>query len=132
MAQQHTPLLEAAAEGDEAAWHALVERFGPLVYSIARSFRLDGADVADVSQTVWLRLLEHLGRLRDPERVGAWLASTTRHECLRTLRLAKRELASGDDAMFDRAGSTEGPDGELLRAERDAELRRAFEAQPQR
>ncbi|MFL6004898.1 MAG: RNA polymerase sigma factor [Gaiellaceae bacterium] len=132
MSRQHTQLLQAAAEGDEAAWDALVERFSPLVDSIARSFRLDRADAADVSQTVWLRLLEHVGRLRDPERVGAWLASTARHECLRTLRLARRELASGDDAVFERGGSTEPLDARLLRAERDAELTLAFEAQPQR
>ena len=91
MELQHTQLVTAAAEGDQAAWRALFERFSPLVYSIAHSFRLERADTADVSQTVWLRLVEHVGRLRDPERVGAWLASMTRHECLRTLRLAKRE-----------------------------------------
>jgi RNA polymerase sigma factor (sigma-70 family) len=132
MTPRATQLLEAAAEGDPAAWHALVERFGPLVYSVAHSFRLGRADVADVSQTVWLRLFEHLGRLRDPERVGAWLASTTRHECLRTLRLAKRELVSGDEEVFERAGTSEALDEGLLRSEQDAELRTAFEALPQR
>ena len=80
--------------GSEDAWRALVDRFAPLVHGVARSFRLPRDEAEDVSQTVWLRLVEHLERLREPDRVGAWLASTTRHECLRTLRLAKTPRAA--------------------------------------
>src|SRR5262245_15119810 len=89
-------LVGAATAGDESAWNALVDRFAPLVYAIIRGFRIEAAEAEDVSQTIWLRLVEHLGRLRDPERVGAWLAATTRNECLRALRLAARQLPTGD------------------------------------
>src|SRR4051795_2193299 len=85
-----TELVLSAAEGDQAAWDALVDRFAGLVWSIARAHRLSAADAADVSQTTWLRLVEHLGRIRDPERVGAWLAATARNESLRPLRRAQR------------------------------------------
>ena len=76
-------LVRAAAKGDQRAWEGLIGRFGGLVWSVARAHGLSRADAADVSQTAWLRLVEHLDRLRDPERVGTWLASTTRHEALR-------------------------------------------------
>src|SRR3954462_5922819 len=69
-----TELVLSAAEGDQAAWDALVDRFAGLVWSIARAHRLSAADAADVSQTTWLRLVEHLGRIRDPQRGGAGLA----------------------------------------------------------
>jgi len=49
----HGELLSLAAEGDQAAWNELVERFSQMVWSIARSFRLDEATAKDVSQTVW-------------------------------------------------------------------------------
>jgi len=125
-------LVGAAAVGDEAAWTALVDRFSPLVYAIVRGFRLGTADAEDVNQTVWLRLVEHLGRLREPERVGAWLAATTRNECLRALRLAGRQVPAEDEAVFDRADPSEPIDRALLLGERDAALWRAFESLPER
>ena len=54
-------LLTAAANGDRAAWEALVDRYGRLVWSVVRSFGVDMATAADISQTVWLRLIEHCG-----------------------------------------------------------------------
>src|SRR5207244_1780313 len=83
-------LVRAAATGDQVAWAALVDRFGRLVWSITRTHRLSPEDAADVSQTTWLLLVEHLDRLRRPEMVGAWLASTAARECWRVLRRSKR------------------------------------------
>jgi RNA polymerase sigma factor (sigma-70 family) len=37
----------------------------------------------------WLRLAENAHRVQLPERLGGWLATTARHECLRILRQAK-------------------------------------------
>src|SRR3712207_2389612 len=85
-------LVHAAAAGDQDAWGALVERYASLVWNVARAHRLDVADASDVSQTVWLRLVEHLDRLRQPEALAGWLATTTKHECLRTIRRAGREI----------------------------------------
>jgi RNA polymerase sigma factor (sigma-70 family) len=79
-------LVARAAGGDRAAWEALVARFERLVWSVARSHRLSDADAADVCQTTWLRLLEHLGDVRDPDALSGWLATITRNECLRVLR----------------------------------------------
>jgi DNA-directed RNA polymerase specialized sigma24 family protein len=82
--------VKGAAVGEQAAWDALVDRFGPTVWAIARAHRLNPSDAADVSQTTWLRLVENLHRIEQPERVGAWLATTARRESLRVLRLASR------------------------------------------
>lgn len=89
--------VKAAAAGDQRAWDALVERFSSTVWAIARGHRLNSADAADVFQTTWMRLVEHLERIEHPERVGAWLATTARRECLRLLRLSGRQVPSGDD-----------------------------------
>jgi DNA-directed RNA polymerase specialized sigma24 family protein len=62
------------------AWDALVERYAPLVWSICRRHRLDGADAADVSQNVRLHLIDHLGDLPQPRCAPRWLATTTRRE----------------------------------------------------
>jgi RNA polymerase sigma factor (sigma-70 family) len=111
-------LVKAAANGDRQAWDALVERFAGTVWAIARGHRLNPADAADVSQTTWLRLVEHLDRLEQPERVGAWLATTARRESLRIVRMSGRQIPNGEDFEFIPAPST-SPDHGLISAERD-------------
>ena len=126
-------LVRAASAGDQRAWEGLIARFSGLVWSVARAHGLSRADAADVSQTAWLRLVEHLHRLRDPERVGTWLASTARHEALRTLRRARRQLPVGDDAELEGSGPpVDLPEARMLAAERSDILWRAFAALPPR
>jgi RNA polymerase sigma factor (sigma-70 family) len=125
-------LVKAAADGDSAAWEALVERFSGLVWSITRAYRLSPADAADVSQTTWLRLVEHLGRLREPERVGSWIATTVKNECLRVQRLAGRQVPSEDIKLETPPPDLPGADSALLTLERDAALWRAFSALSER
>jgi RNA polymerase sigma factor (sigma-70 family) len=79
-------LLSRVVAGDERAWKELVDRYAGLVWSVARSYRLSSASTDDVVQTVWLRLAEHCGRLREPDRLASWLATTTRNEALRVIR----------------------------------------------
>jgi RNA polymerase sigma factor (sigma-70 family) len=88
----HGDLLMLAAEGDRRAWDALVERFGQMVWSVARSFRLDDATAKDVAQTVWLKLIENLGSIKDPERLPGWLATTCRREALKVAKSRDRDL----------------------------------------
>lgn len=125
-------LVAAAAAGDSRAWDALIERFSGLVWSIVRDYRLNAADSADVTQVVWLRLVENLGRIRKPGSVGPWLASVTRHECLRILRRSTRETLTTDDFETDPAFSDCEVDRRLLEDEREAALTRAFADLPPR
>ncbi len=87
-------LLRAAAAGSRPAWDAIVERYGRLVWSVVRGFRLDDAAAADVTQTVWLRLVEHCDRIRDPERLPGWLAATARNEAMRVSNKQRRQIPS--------------------------------------
>lgn len=80
-----------AGQGDPAAWRAIVDRYSRLLCAIARSYGLSGADLDDVVQATWLKMVERLSLLRDPARAGAWLAVTARHESVATLRRIGRE-----------------------------------------
>jgi RNA polymerase sigma factor (sigma-70 family) len=97
-------LLSRVGAGDEAAWNELVDQFAGLVWSVARSFRLGRAATDDVVQTVWLRLAEHSSRIRQPDRLASWLATTTRNESLRVIRNSSR-YATADDS-FERTEPT--------------------------
>jgi RNA polymerase sigma factor (sigma-70 family) len=75
-------LLTAAADGDQTAWDELASRYGARMWAVARACGLPESDAADAVQGAWLRLLEHLHTIRNPEGIGAWLATTTRREAL--------------------------------------------------
>ena len=118
-------IVDEASAGNQAAWDKLVERFSGLVWATTRAHRLRAAEAADVTQSTWLRLVEHLDRIEDPERIGAWLATTARRECLRVIRAGKRELPSDEEWRFEDE-SDEALDLSLLTEERDDMLWRAF------
>jgi len=79
-------LLPRVSGGDPEAWKEIVRRYGELVSATARSYRLQHDDTLDAVQMTWLRLAENAHRVQYPERLGAWLATTARRECLRILR----------------------------------------------
>ena len=120
-------LVRRAALGDEQAWEDLVDRFTDLVWSVARGHGLGRADAADVSQTTWLRLAEHLRTLREPEQVGAWLITTARRESLRTLRRSRHHVLVDSCTDWCGSGGTSDIDENLLAGERDEELWKAFD-----
>ena len=123
-----TDLVARAKDGDRQAWDALIERYAPLIWSICRRHRLGRADADDVGQSVWLRLVDQLDRVRDPAALPGWLATTARRECLRVLCATQgpratvyaRDVESLPD---ERTGLA---DQGLLAAERHAALREAF------
>jgi RNA polymerase sigma factor (sigma-70 family) len=120
-------LVSKAVGGDQAAWNEIVQRFGGRVWAICRAYRLGPADAADVFQQTWLRVLENLGSLRDPSRLGAWIKTTGKHEALRALRRAKRDQPVGDPDLLDRpVDPAESPDRPIMVAARNADLWRAF------
>ena len=126
--QSTEELVWAAAGGDESAWRALVDRFNGLVWSVIQGYRLGAADAADVNQTTWLRLAENIDRIREPERVGAWLATTAGRECLRLLRQNQRQVPTDDLYLVDVPDSAADlqPEAAALSLERDQVLYAAF------
>lgn len=121
-------LVRRAREGEAAAWHDIVERYAPLVWSICRRHRLNDADTADVGQDVWLRLVEHVAIIRDPAALPGWLATTTRRLCLGVLKSTSHRAALVDAATADPRVKrlAAGPDDLVLRAERNQIIRDAI------
>jgi len=116
-------LLRAAADGDADSWNALVDRYIPLVWSVIHAYRLAAKDAEDVSQTVWLRLVEHVEDIREPRALPKWLMTTAKHESLRLIRATRKELVVDPqtDASLEILEHSE-IDAELLRSERQQAL----------
>jgi RNA polymerase sigma factor (sigma-70 family) len=126
-------LVRRAAAGDRSAWERLVDQYGRLIWAMTRDFRLPESDAADVFQATWLRLLEHIDRLEYPERVGSWIATTARHECLRSVAARKRVVLVHDDtALSGVMGHGPEADERLLAEERALAVRDALTHLPSR
>lgn len=127
MSPSETGIAELPTKEDEEAWKRLTDRFQPLIDSITRRHRLAPSDAQDVSQYVWMQLLCHVNRLREPCALPGWIATTTKHRCYEILRGHKR-LITADPLVM----STTNSDGhfaiddELLRAERRSVVRQAL------
>jgi RNA polymerase sigma factor (sigma-70 family) len=118
-------LVQGAAAGDATAWTSLVERFTARIRAVARAHRLAPGDVDDVVQNTWLRLLEHIGRVREPAAVGSWLGTTARREALHVIAGAKRESPS-EEHLLDRSFE-EDLDAPLVAAERSSAVAASLE-----
>ena len=128
-------LVTRAAGSDEGAWHELVDRYAPLVWSICVRYQLGAADIEDVGQTVWLGLVEQLAneKLREPAALPGWLATTTQRECLRVLRVRGKYEVFGtdpDDGGIPAQADAMVIEEEILLAERNALLRAALAELP--
>jgi RNA polymerase sigma factor (sigma-70 family) len=115
-------LVKHAIAGDTSAWERLVDKYGRLVWSITREFKLAESDAADVFQITWMRLIERIDRLDHPDRVGSWLAATARNECLRCLASHKRLVLSPEDVAFDGPAAHEPEVDEALLAHERAQI----------
>ncbi len=123
-------LVGRAADGDHAAWRALIRRYELMVDAVVHCHGLAGQDAEDARQTVWCRLAEHLDDIRSPERIGSWIARTTHRESARQARLARRAraLEAGEGARLLDPVDHRTPESEFLRAEEDRGVREAIAA----
>lgn len=110
-------LLARASDGDPTAWEEVVRRYGKLVSATVRSFRLQDADALDAVQTTWLRLAENAHRVLWPERLGGWLVTTARHECLRIVRQAKPNQDLIETVADTVADPSVGPEQQAIEAD---------------
>lgn len=129
-----TWLVEQARAGDESAWRRLVERLERVVWKTVNMCVTDPEIRNDASAATWLRLVENLGRIRDPERLPGWLATTATNEVRQIIRQRSRTHVPIDrsappelfgDLLAD-LGVYDELDRDLLRMEAAQTLRRAF------
>ena len=126
--QPPADLVMAASNGEGAAWAELVRRFEGLVFSTTFSYGFRSeSESADICQTVWLQLAQNLSRLREPDRVSAWLLKTTHRECARVKNLKARTIPFDSvDYLLPSVESLEPLSTRIEKQERDFALWEAF------
>jgi len=108
-ARDDQELVNAARQGDRAAFGLLYNRYARMVHGILLA-RIPVRDVNDLVHDVFLRALHRLHSLRDAARFGAWLAVIARNRANDYHRDAVEEVEFSDEIA---AGSTtDAPDEE--------------------
>ena len=127
-------LIARCKRGDGAAWQVLVQRYQRLVYAIVRRIGLDEHAAADVFQTVFVRLLEHLPRLTQLDRLQAWIVTTAKREALlqrkrgmRTLSMTRAEDAGAESPEWDIADDALLPEEALAELQMQNQVRSAMD-----
>lgn len=127
-------LTARCLNGDGQAWEELVRGYRRLVFSVPLKMGLDVEQSEDVLQLTFLTLYNKLSTLRDRRRVGLWLAVTARRKALDRLRqlAASREIAVADEMIQQTPDAVPLADDQLMRLERQHQVRLAFELLPER
>ena len=120
-------LARRARDGERDAWEALVREFSPMVWNVARSYRLNDADAADAHAGTWVRLIDNIDRIREPDRIAGWLSRTAANESLAIIRKNSRAIVVAPD-RFELSAAPESVDIDesIVAAEDISTMRRAL------
>jgi RNA polymerase sigma factor (sigma-70 family) len=93
-------LVRRSLAGESVAFAELVEKHQRLVFGVALSNTRDANEAEDVAQEAFVEAWRELRTLRDPKRVGTWIAGIARNLAHRWRRRAarrqKRESAAAE------------------------------------
>lgn len=120
-------LVERCRAGDADAWRALTLRYSDLAFSIARRSGLDRDMAGDVVQEVFLGLLKNLGRLKQTDRLVAWIAQTARRESWRQGRRRRASRTREEQVARPERSPEPLPTGELATLEEGEAVRAAYQ-----
>ena len=89
-------LVDRVEAGEEGAFEDLYKRFAPLVNGIVIA-RVPYSDAEDVVQEVFISAFKYLGRLRDRNAVGPWIARIARNSAAEYFRRRRPTEELPDD-----------------------------------
>lgn len=126
-------LVEECLRGNQQSWHALVDRYKSLIYSIAVRYGTPPQDAADIFQAVCLDLFHELPRLRNVDALQGWLIRVTTHKCYRWKRQQTSQANEWDEDHMDQlSGDAPVPPDWLAGLEREQMVREAIASLPPR
>jgi len=122
-----------AKHGDSVAFNHIVEKYQQPIYNFCYRMLNNGDDAEDAAQEVFMRAYFKLDSYVEPYKFSTWLFSIASHYCIDRLRKRRFQLVPWDDLApwypFP-TQDTPQPEGTLLKAEADREIRDLLNALP--
>jgi RNA polymerase sigma-70 factor (ECF subfamily) len=124
-------VIDACRRGDRDALRELYDAYKDRVYSLAlHFFHGDEAAAADVTQQVFLKLIEGMTSFRGDSTLATWLYRVTVRACIDRTRAARPERSATDVAVLDLPAATTSAEDTLVRDEVAAHVRAAIATLP--
>ena len=89
-------VVRAAQDGDRAAFGELYNTYLPKIYDFALGMLRNKADAEDVTSDTFLKTVERLGTLKEPEAFRGWLYTIARNSALSLIETRKRAVPTAD------------------------------------
>lgn len=126
-------LVAASLDGDAAAWQRLVKRLERVVWKSVNMMTTDGEVRKDAFAATWLKLVERLDTIREPEKLPGWLATTATNEVRQIVRQRNRRdlhldwsAPSTIEGGLAEVTNADDSSRNLVRSEAQAAVRQAF------
>lgn len=123
--------LAAYREGDPQALGELVDLLTPLLWHVARSHGCAAHAAEDAVQEVWLRLVDHVADIRDPQAVLGWLVVSVKREAWRSAKAARRD-SYDETGTVDPGQDDDDPESQAILTEQQRTLWAAVRTLPER
>ncbi len=127
-------LVVGCRRGDPLAWEKLIRRYQRLIYAIPLRAGLDEDQAADIFQDVFTTLFQKLNDIEEPDKLQAWLVTTTRRKTWRIISQPQGTPRSTKDYDLQQQEAstirdeTPLPDEKLLLLEEQHRIRTAVSA----
>jgi RNA polymerase sigma-70 factor (ECF subfamily) len=113
-------LVIRAQAGDTQAYSELVRQFQPTVYAVALARLRNPTEAEELAQTVFVRVMDKIGQLRDVQCFPGWLRRITERLAINRLTRGAPVHGSDPEMLENVAASTAGPLEQMVRAEEQA------------
>jgi RNA polymerase sigma-70 factor (ECF subfamily) len=122
-------LLRLVRQGDPLAWEAFVREHQGRVFGLAYHYTTHAEDARDLTQEVFVRIYQNLGRMPEVEGLVGWLVRLTRNACIDFLRRRKARPPAWDlpvEEVFGLASGEADPETAHLETVRRRGLHQAL------
>ena len=99
-AEQDRISIQAALQGDQAAFGDLVTRYQTAVYNMAYRMLGNPTEAEDAAQEVFVRAWKQLHSFQPERRFSTWLLSIASHHCIDLLRRRRPSAPLDDVALY--------------------------------
>ena len=90
MTEGYAHIVAGCCRHDRRAQRMLYDTFAPMAMGVCMRYAQDRDEAQDLLQEGFVKVFENIGRLRDAERVGAWIYRLMVNECLNYYRRHER------------------------------------------
>ena len=119
-------LVRRAQRGDREAYGRLVEQFEGTVYALAMRRLGNANDALELSQDVFIHVMQRIGQLREPERFAGWLRQVVARMAINRVTRRVPPLSVEDEVLDGRGRWDAEPVDHMIALERAERLRESL------